>query len=116
MLFSIIYISIGILPKSLTQMMPLVHKFCQKSFMKLTPLANFLHNLHAYQHIALGFDLYYATSGIYSIKKSFMKLTPGEQASFAGLKKRIISLISVLCGENWARDIGWFRLGWVRLG
>ncbi len=44
-------------------------------------MANFIkpfwHNLCNYEHIALGFDLGYATRGINNTKKGFMKLPPG---------------------------------------
>ncbi len=54
--------------------------YAEKSFMKLTPMANFIElfccNLPCYCHIALSFDSGYATKGIKYAEKSFVKLTP----------------------------------------
>ncbi len=55
-------------------------KYSGKSFMKSTPMTNFIKllwsNLRFYWHIALSFDSGYAARGINYTEKSFMKLTP----------------------------------------
>jgi hypothetical protein len=101
-LFCIIYMSVSILPKVLTCIML---KILLKKFYEIDTIGQFYKKNFGIIYIGISFDLYYVAGGIYSAEKSFMKPAPGEQASFAGLKKRIISLISVLCGENWARDM-----------
>jgi hypothetical protein len=50
--------------------------------MKLTQVVNFIkhfwRNLCGFQHFAISFDSGYAARSINYVKKSFMKLTPGQ--------------------------------------